>query len=650
MYFVEIDGYETREFARTYFRFRISLDTSSGSPWVISRRYSDFVLLRESLKVVYPELILPKLPPSSILSYFSGDEFKSERSIGLLEFLRSVLRDIEPDPKSTCFREFLSIYRPCAPSISLRDTTRLTDHEDRKSIFSEDVCQHILSCMDAPGILKCSGLSRTWYFSSLSPILWHRIRIASPRYEHIQRGFISFMDRLSSESVGVFDSVSLHVQFTPRENLNLRMSLPDTLVFQNLKTLDLSSLFIPSDSLCTTEGLFGEILECILSNPESIQLSSVSMTTDLNLEILRSLVGISTLHPLTHLKLSFLRANLTIEAHSLLVSLLETSAQIMETCDIRVHYSERSIGAVPDEFAGERTSTYHNNQRFLAVLPAMTKLTKFHYDFFPKTFSEFDSDILYLPPKVDDIDIRFVVPAIGNGRDMTREDRRSLFLEILRAVPQGIRKIRLRTVGVDESEMMNQTDLIPYMFLSPNLTFDLILPRIFQEWNEKLLNLVSLDLQGPYLIHPGFWRFILQNQETQGRFTSIFSKLEKLTITYSGVSEFPEDFVAHLLLNLPRLQILSLVGMTDKLTDNLLLRIADPTRDSALFSRIWQSGFRSLTLPLTRYMSSIGIGYLNHTLAGNKRVSVVLEEPNRVTGREEVLNDRGNKKFIFTRF
>jgi hypothetical protein len=281
----------------------------------------------------------------------------------------------------------------------------------------------------------------------------------------------------------------------------------------------------------------------------------------------------------------------------------------------------------------------------------MTRLRKLHYDFFPKQFVDLDADLLSFPPGLEDLDIRFVVPSIGAGRDLSVADRRSLMLEVFRAVPKSIRRIRLRTIGVDETEMMNYNEFIPYMFSPPQMTFDMLLPPLFVEWQEKFLRLESLELQGPQLVHAGFWRFLLQSDDNVDRFYCLFPRLEKLSIINS-IYEFTESVVVRIIKQLGRLQTLELGGVNEKLTDNLLLSLADRSRDGEFFSRVWQSGFRSLTIPMTRYMSDIGLGAIQHALSKNKRVEITLDDPHRITGREKLVDEMESRddKFIFTRF
>ena len=651
MYAVAIDGFEKKDFGRTYFRIRVMHSDSRDDPWWVMRRYSEFVTLRNSLEVLHPHRMIPDLPSNTILSYFAGNEFHSERADGLARFLRVVLQEIEPDPKSACLRDFLKIYRPCAPGVSLRDTSLGIQSGADDSRFSEDLLQQTLGFLDALDIVRLSRVSRVWYFASLSPNLWKRIRLVSARFERVQRGFFSLVDRLSSEAPGTLDSIDLHVQYSSRESFNVRMSLPENTLFHRLRSLEFSALHTASDDQNSSESLLVEIFESIISNPDTVCLSSVSITASLNSEILRSLLSIVTFNPLTHMKLVFLKANMTNEQYSLLISLIERSASTLETLEVRVSYTDSSLGAVPDNFGGERTSSYSANESFMNLLPRMTRLTKLHYDFFPKNFANFDTDLLTLPPNLQDLDIRFVVPAIGDGHDLSIPDRRSLLLEVFRAVPSSVRKIRLRTVGVDETEMMNQTEFIPYMFSSPQATFDILLPQLILAWKEKFTRLESLELEGPQLVHIGFWRFVLQSEANIQGFCAVFPRLQKLVIINS-IYEFSENFVAQIIMSLGRLQVLELGGVNEKLTDNFLLKLVDRTRDNDFYARVWCSSFRSLTLPMTRYMSSIGLAAIQHVLSVNKQVNVTLEDSGRITGRDMVVDEMKNKNaaFKFTRF
>ena len=653
MYLVDIDGFETRDFGRTFFRINVAQGDRPEDSWTIFRRYSEFVVLRNSLQILHPHRVVPDLPSNTVLSYFAGDEFLYSRAEGLLRFLRGVLQELEPDPKSACLREFLRIYRPCAPNISLRDSSSGSTGIERGTRFSEDLVQQILCYFDATEIVKLSRVSRVWYFASLSPNLWNRIRLVTPKFERIQHGFLSLVDRLSTEASGVLESAVFHAQYSSRETVNVRVTLPENTLFYKLQSLDFSTLYPPSDPRTSSENLLVEIFDSIISNPDTVCLKSVTVTSNLNAEILRSLLSVSTFIPLTHLKLIFLKADhMDQETHSLLYSLIERSASTLETLEIRVSYPEPSLGAVPDFFAGERTSSYPANTSLLNLLPTMTRLRKLHYDFFPKNFVHYDSDILRLPPNLEDLDIRFVVPSIGDGRDLSVSDRRSLMLEVFRAVPACIRKIRLRTIGVDETQMMNHTEFLPYMFSPPQQTFDLLLPQLMSsEWTNKFNNLESLELEGPQLVHGGFWRYLVDNDENVGRFWSLFPRLKKLVIV-NCISEFSENFVTQTIMRLGRLQILDLGGFNEKFTDNFLLKLADQNREPELFSRIWNTSFRSLTIPTTRYMSPIGIAALQHALSKNKRVGITLEDPERITGRDKLVDEMENRgeKFIFTRF
>lgn len=55
------------------------------------RRYSQFAILRETLRLRYPGLLLPVLPPKSILRRGSTTEFQKTRARGLARFLNRLL-------------------------------------------------------------------------------------------------------------------------------------------------------------------------------------------------------------------------------------------------------------------------------------------------------------------------------------------------------------------------------------------------------------------------------------------------------------------------------------------------------------------------------------------------------------------------------
>lgn len=89
-----VAGSRTR--AGAYVLWNCYIETLEGAQFTVRRRYSDFVILRDKLKVTFPRSLasLPELPPKSVVSKFRK-EFLEKRRAGLSYFLTCILLNPE---------------------------------------------------------------------------------------------------------------------------------------------------------------------------------------------------------------------------------------------------------------------------------------------------------------------------------------------------------------------------------------------------------------------------------------------------------------------------------------------------------------------------------------------------------------------------
>jgi len=332
------------------------------------------------------------------------------------------------------------------------------------------------------------------------------------------------------------------------------------------------------------------------------------------------------------------QCNVSEEIYDILIALISASAGTLESLEIRVSYpNDNPVNLGTDGYGGERISHYRGQSELLRILPTLTRLRKLHYDFFPKSF--FESDDACLPPYLTDFDVRVVVAGIGH-RDFS-PDQKSIMLEILKKVPLGMQHIRIRTIGVDESNMLAFSELVPYSFLSPLLNFDLLIPPLFSAWEEtgKFNKLESLCFEGPQIGITNLLRSIHQTHAQLARFLALVPRIRKLHVT-NAISEFTEESIVEILTRCIHLRSLHLMGESEKVTDNILCKISDPS--TQIYAHIWSSGsFRSLRLPLTRYVSGIGLASIEQALSRNRLsgVDVTLLQETFVSGRDYILID-----------
>lgn len=103
--YVIVAGSRTR--AGAYVLWSCYIETLEGAQFVVRRRYSDFVTLRDRLKVTFPRSLasLPALPPKSVVWKFRP-AFLETRRQGLSYFLSCVL--LNPEfAGSTIVKDFL---------------------------------------------------------------------------------------------------------------------------------------------------------------------------------------------------------------------------------------------------------------------------------------------------------------------------------------------------------------------------------------------------------------------------------------------------------------------------------------------------------------------------------------------------------------
>ena len=77
--------------------------------WVVSRRYSDFIWLKDTLQAIFPMEILPVLPKKKLTNKRFEKEFIEKRTKGLQNFLNNILKN---ENLKSC--ESLSVFLSCS--------------------------------------------------------------------------------------------------------------------------------------------------------------------------------------------------------------------------------------------------------------------------------------------------------------------------------------------------------------------------------------------------------------------------------------------------------------------------------------------------------------------------------------------------------
>ena len=626
MYSIAVAGHETVEFGKTLYKVLVHRNDSGESTWLVKHRFSEFIALRRVLQLQHPSKVVPLLPAKSLFAYFSGDSFHNERSTQLEIFLRAVLQDVEPTPQSVALREFLGITRP--PSAQPR-AIEVGDCSDGL-LISEDTLSLILGLLSAGEVVRASSVSRVWRNASLSVSLWSSVRIQSKEYEKKQMSFIRWL----SSTCTSLKSLDLDVSFSSQVDSNLRLSLPEDIVFPSLEVFKLSTNSVP------LSGLAQDILDAVISS-DHIDLKKISLRGTITSELIRTLLSLSRLGSLESFDICFTGFTVDIGADlmSSLVDLLELSASSLTSFTIRLEYPEVFPEFVPDSYFGERTGAYVCQDRLLALLDTKARyLQTFHWPFFSAN-KLMRLDSFTFPPSLRDLDLRFVTNGIGQEL-LSEPDGRSLLTQIFTAIPAGVRSVRLSSIGVDEAQILSSNSVGPSRMPPRLVNFEPLFANLAAEWASKFTSLRDLQLEGPGLGLDRLFEYVIGSGKLN-ELLACFPRLKRFNMTH-GVGHITEESVKGILDRLMFLERLALIGCSEKLTDSLLCQLGG-------LGAIRTGTLKQLRLPKTRYMSSIGMEGIMQTCSRTCDVSLV-NDVGLITGRPRApLSPQMERKFIFIR-
>ena len=619
-YEAHIQSFRRTPLGVAYYTIMVSsLDPQDGSQWAIERRFRQFASLSEALTLLHPGRKIPELPRKSVLAYFATDSFLQDRMRMLDLFMCSVLAEVEPDPQSVAVRSFFNIVRPCGSPI----TTSSPVNTETELKITEDTVIGILGYLEPKEVMRLSTLSQAWRRSSLSPALWRRVRMNSSCFEVTQHHFLRFLSE-PGIAEGI-EELELSVQFSRHVSHNLALSLPGDIHFDHLRILSLDSKWVasgPTNSNSAT--FFGEVMEAAFG--DSSPMESLNIRSEITSDMLKTIQGLSRLRGLKHLAITFLGAPVNIREpeFEVIVDIVARAAPTAQTLRMYVEYPENwnCSQMLPDSYFGERIGHYPGHDKLLAMLKnpdAFPRLKRFIFPFISLS-QLLHQDNLRFPRGIEDIDMRIVVDGMGLRRDMDRSNR-SVATDILSAVSDRCKHVRICTIGGDESGAMNP-DLMPFYIRQQPINFDQVTDVWMDDWRQKLIFLERLDIQG---VGTGFSEFLshLVRSNKVDIFVSLLPRIRSLRLV-NCIAALDEPAVFTLLRNLPVIEELIILGHSEKLTDSLLCGLTNIRRVHQMVR---------LLLPKTRYMSDIGLAAMHRLKSLNSHMQLDLVDTTIVTGR-----------------
>ena len=618
-YSADITGFRRTPLGATYYRIKVSDSNGPGREWTVERRFRDFSALRSVLKVHHHDLQVPYLPSKSIIAYFATDSFLEDRARALSRFLTTVLTSIEPDPQSVQLRSFLNIIRPHSGH------RRLDTDEDEDMQLPHDAIVGILSYLKPKEQLRVGLTNRGFHRASCSPVLWHSIMVASDKFESIQKGFMSFMGRAGiAEHV---QSLVARVQFSNELSYNLSLSLPGDVYFIHLARFEFSSLNpLPHNAQSSTRNLCQELLEAIFAH--SAPLVDLRVESEVSTDMLRTILGITNQCKLRTLRLAFIGSPVDISEtdFGLLSGIIKAVKPVIESLKIKVKYPENWSSAQlgPDSYFGERIGHYKTQQELTRSLlgspGAFPELKVLEFPFL--AYSELlNIESPKFPSSLEEIKVRVIVDGIGNRAEIDRSNR-TIIGDMFMAVTSRCRILKISTVGGDEQDM-HQTYLMPYIIPSQAINFEQLSSVWLGDWRERMVNLESLVIAGPCT---GFSKLVghIIKANLFETFLANVPKMKELQLI-NNISTFDDNAVLSIVRHLPLLNKLVICGNNELLTDRLLVSL--PTEV------INRRNLQILRLPLTRYMSYIGLEAVQRLCVANPALKIDVSHEMVETGR-----------------
>lgn len=192
--------------------------------WVVSRRYSDFIWLRECLQKLFPVSIIPQIPKKKIGNKRFEEEFVKKRAKGLQNFLKEVLNNEEfktAEPLLTflsCIDRafFESQMKLMDPKILAHETCasmRTFDGSIKIADFSRDnVCNSINYYTNVNTYLQAQNDTLKLVTSNLKGYR-QNMAAACNNLEEIEKAFVRLKEMATKVNAG-FDILNNFEQYT----------------------------------------------------------------------------------------------------------------------------------------------------------------------------------------------------------------------------------------------------------------------------------------------------------------------------------------------------------------------------------------------------------------------------------------------------
>ncbi|EER06780.1 hypothetical protein Pmar_PMAR013831 [Perkinsus marinus ATCC 50983] len=359
-------SFHTSNFVTRY-TLEISLATAPFK-WRITRRYSEFLDLRNVLALSHPVQV-PKIafPKKIIFASLAPDRVLNERAHALTDWLNQILRSVEPDPMSIALRKFLNLFQPCKSlppdmSVGLDNNSPVgppVRSRDGRTLLVQPLPVYIFSYLETRDSSHLSVVCKGFWQASTDPLLWSStgLEFSCPDLERRQQGLIRILYRAAS----TLPQMVLKLRFngTPR----LRQSLPMCMHFNRLTRLCMRT----RDS--ASYQLFCEILDSVCSS-DYMPLRDLDICGPLDMECLRPLEEV--IKQLVNLRLTW-----TDNPRLGFVDLTEDICIVVEEM-LSAAKSLRALAIMAEDETRLRRSTFTD---LIAVVAKLPLLDAFECDF-----------------------------------------------------------------------------------------------------------------------------------------------------------------------------------------------------------------------------------------------------------------------------
>jgi sorting nexin-7/30/sorting nexin-8 len=234
--------------------------------WAVTRRYSDFIWLKEILQAIFPTEILPMLPHKQITNRFDKN-FIDKRMKGLQKFLNEILKN---ENLKSC--ESLTVFLSCSDRNFFEQEMRVLNTK----ILSPPTINHIRTMDGKIKLMNFENIQNSFnYFSNINNFFKcqnniindilnnlnqfnYNIALACNNLEEVEKGF----NKVNSltEKVKLSDTINnVYIQYDTFFKNWKRILMNESLIFQDKvisffenivgKTDNFSDLLVKQESL-----------------------------------------------------------------------------------------------------------------------------------------------------------------------------------------------------------------------------------------------------------------------------------------------------------------------------------------------------------------------------------------------------------------